>query len=63
MTWPSKFSYRQQLSGCREDRYVMGKTVFFLSFFDLHLAMRSYLEPYEQYFLCIPQAAQAPAVR
>ena len=33
MTWPSKFSYRQQLSGFREDRYVMGKTVFFYIFF------------------------------
>ena len=52
MTWPSKFSYPQPLSGfrCGSAKSV---TLWERRYFGLYLAMRSYLEPHEQYFLCV----------
>ena len=52
LTWPSKLSYPQRLSGFRCGN-AKSVTLWERRYFDLYLAMRSYLEPHKQYFLCI----------
>ena len=52
LTWPSKLSYPQRLSGFRCGN-AKSVTLCERRYFDLYLAMRSYLEPHKQYFLCI----------